>query len=46
MPTFVAKGGAGDRFLGPFRFLGYLPFLRYPAPRVDRRFKDGYTVRL
>ena len=42
----VANGGAADRFLGPFSFLGYLPFLRYPAPRIDRRFKDGDTVRL
>lgn len=42
----VAAGGAGDRTLGPFGFISYLPFLRYPAPRVDHRFKDGATVRV
>ena len=42
----VAKGGVGDRFLGPFSFLGYLPFLRYPAPHVDHRFMDGDAIRL
>ena len=42
----VAAGGAGDPSLGPFRFVSYLPFMRYPAPRVDHRFKDGATLRL
>ena len=42
----VASGGAGDPSLGPFRFVSYIPFLRYPAPRVDHRFKDGATIRL
>jgi metallo-beta-lactamase class B len=42
----VAAGGAGDPSLGPFRLLTYLWFLRYPAPRVDHRFKDGATIRL
>lgn len=40
----VAAGGAGDPTLGPFRLLSYLPFLRYPSPRVDHRFKDGATM--
>ena len=42
----VAAGGAGGYDLGPFRFLTYLWFLRYPAPRVDHRFKDGATIRV
>ena len=42
----VAAGGAGDPSLGPFRFVSYFPLLRYPAPRVDHRFKDGATIRL
>jgi metallo-beta-lactamase class B len=42
----VAAGGAGDPTLGPFRVLSYLPFLRYPAPTVDHRFKDGATIRV
>jgi metallo-beta-lactamase class B len=40
----VARGGAGDRSsYGPLRFLG---IGRFPAPRVDRRIKDGDTVRI
>lgn len=40
--NLVAKGGAGDRAsFGPLRFLGVG---RFPAPRVDHRFKDGDTV--
>ena len=40
----IAAGGAGDRATyGPLRFLG---FGRFPAPRVDHRFKDGDTVRV
>ena len=42
----VAAGGAGDAFLGPFSFITYLPFLRYPAPHIDHRFKDGATIRV
>jgi metallo-beta-lactamase class B len=42
----VAAGGAGGSFLGPFSFITYLPILRYPAPRVDHRFKDGDTIRV
>lgn len=39
----IAAGGAGDRTFGPLRFLG---FGRYPPARVDRRFRDGDTVRV
>ena len=39
----VAAGGAGDRTYGPFRHLG---LGRFPAARVDRRFRDGDTVRV
>ena len=39
----VAAGGAGDRSFGPLRFLGVG---RFPAPRVDHRFKDGDTIRV
>ena len=40
----VAAGGAGDPAAGIFRFITY--FVRYPAPRVDHRFKDGAKVRV
>lgn len=40
----IAAGGAGDRATyGPLRFIG---FGRFPAPRIDHRFKDGDTVRV
>jgi metallo-beta-lactamase class B len=39
----IATGGAGDRTFGPFRHLG---LGRFPAPRVDRRFRDGDTIRV
>lgn len=39
----IARGGAGDRSFGPLRFLG---LGRYPAARVDHRFRDGDTVRV
>jgi metallo-beta-lactamase class B len=42
----IEAGGAGGPFLGPFRFVTYLPFFRYPAPRVDHRFMDGAAIRL
>lgn len=42
----IASGGAGDRSMGPLRFLSYLPIVHYPAPRVDHRFADGTTVRV
>jgi metallo-beta-lactamase class B len=39
----IAAGGAGDRSFGPLRHLG---MGRFPAPRVDHRFRDGDTIRL
>ena len=39
----VAAGGAGDRSFGPLRHVG---LGRFPAARVDRRFKDGDTIRV
>jgi metallo-beta-lactamase class B len=42
----VASGGVGDRSMGPFRHLGFLGIGRFPAARVDHRFKDGDTVRV
>ncbi len=42
----VASGGAGDRSIGPFKYLGFLGIGRFPAARVDHRFKDGDTIRL
>jgi metallo-beta-lactamase class B len=40
----VAHGGAGDQSAGMFRLIPYL--VRYPAPRVDHRFKDRATIRV
>jgi metallo-beta-lactamase class B len=42
----IASGGMDDIFLGPFSFVTYLPIFRYPAARVDHRFKDGDTIRV
>ena len=42
----AGNGNASDPFLGPLRFLTYLTILKYPAPRIDHRFKDGATIRL
>ncbi len=42
----VAAGGAGDSSLGSRKWVSYLPFARYPPPRVDHRFNDGETIRL
>lgn len=39
----IASGGAGDGTYGPFRYLG---LGRFPATRVDRRFKDGDSIRV
>ena len=39
----IARGGAGDRVFGPLRFLG---IGRFPAPRVDHRFKSDTTIRV
>ena len=42
----VEAGGAGEPGLGPLKFITYIPLLRYPAPRVDHRFKDGAKIRV
>ncbi|MEO5814626.1 MAG: subclass B3 metallo-beta-lactamase [Gemmatimonadaceae bacterium] len=39
----VAAGGAGDNSYGPFKYFGVG---RFPAPRIDHRFKDGDTIRV
>jgi metallo-beta-lactamase class B len=39
----IARGGAGDRVYGPLRFLGVG---RFPAPRIDHRFKSDTTIRV
>jgi metallo-beta-lactamase class B len=44
----VASGGVDDAsntFL-PARILAYIGIIRYPAPRVDHRFKDGAKIQL
>ncbi len=40
----VAAGGYGEASAGIFNFITF--FVRYPAPRVDHRFKDGAKVRV
>jgi metallo-beta-lactamase class B len=40
----IADGGRGDPFMGPFKHI--FPPFRYPAPRVDRRYGDGATIRV
>jgi metallo-beta-lactamase class B len=42
----IEAGGAGDPALGFFKFASYFPLLRYPAPHIDHRFKDGAKVRV
>ncbi len=44
--VIAAGRNAGDPALGPLRFIGVLGFGRFPAPRIDHRFKDGETIRL
>lgn len=41
----IASGGDSPT-LGPLRLLVWSGLTRYPAPRVDRRLRDGETVRL
>jgi len=44
----IASGGADDpsaTFL-PYKIFVWVGILRYPAARVDHRFKDGATIRL
>jgi metallo-beta-lactamase class B len=42
----VASGGASDRNMAPVNLLIYCGLLKYPAPRVDHRFRDGAKIRL
>ncbi|HTV01932.1 MAG TPA: metallo-beta-lactamase [Luteitalea sp.] len=42
----IAAGGDDPDFTLPMRWLIRSGLLRYPAPRVDRRIKDGDVVRL
>jgi metallo-beta-lactamase class B len=43
----MAAGGAGDRALGPLRFLGMISGgLAFPPPRIDHQFTDGTVIRL
>jgi metallo-beta-lactamase class B len=44
--VMAAGRHAVDPALGPLRFLGLLGLGRFPAPRIDHRFKDGETIRL
>jgi metallo-beta-lactamase class B len=37
----ITRGGVGDRAYGPLRFLG---IGRFPAPRIDHRFKSDTTI--
>ena len=39
----IASGGRNDRTFGPLRHLG---LGRFPAARVDHRFRDGDTIRV
>ncbi len=43
----MEAGGARDPSLGgPLRVLNFLGMSRFPAPRVDHRFRDGETIRV
>ena len=42
----IAAGGAGGTDPRLFRFLDFPGFGRFPAPRVDHRFKDGEAIGL
>ncbi len=45
--VMAAGRNSADRALGPLRFVGAaLGEGRFPAPRIDHRFKDGETIRL
>ena len=39
----ITRGGAGDRVYGPLRYLGVG---RFPAARIDHRFKSDTTIRV
>ena len=42
----LAAGGDDPTLFLPIRALFWTGLLRYPAPRVDRRFRDGETLRV
>jgi metallo-beta-lactamase class B len=42
----LASGGVDPDAILPLRALTWLGLVGYPAPRVERRFKDGDTIRL
>ncbi len=42
----IESGGAGKRNLGLMNFLVFIGMAKFPAPRIDRQFKDGTTIRL
>ncbi|MBX0292383.1 subclass B3 metallo-beta-lactamase [Hymenobacter sp. HSC-4F20] len=42
----LLSGGASDRNMAPVNWLVYLGLMKYPAPRVDHRFRDGAQIRL
>jgi len=42
----VATGSGVDAAMGGLGILRFLGFFRFPAPRVDHRFKDGAKIRL
>jgi metallo-beta-lactamase class B len=44
--VMTAGRHTSDPALGPLRVVGYLGLGRFPAPRIDHRFKDGETIRL
>ncbi|MEN8375195.1 MAG: subclass B3 metallo-beta-lactamase [Gemmatimonadota bacterium] len=44
--VMAAGRHSGDPALGPLRVLGFFGLGRFPAPRIDHRFKDSETIRL
>ncbi len=42
----IKAGGAGKRNLRLMNLLVYSGLVKYPAPRIDHRFKDGTKIRL
>jgi metallo-beta-lactamase class B len=44
--VMAAGRNSADPALGPLRHIGILGIGRFPAPRIDHRFKDGDAVRV
>ena len=42
----INSGGAGKRNLGLMNFMIYTGLVKYPAPHIDHKFKDGTKIRL